>query len=115
MSIQKQFLDHRATWFGSGIYEVDYIDPDPREEARRRINSWVEDVTDGLIQELIPAEALSETSRMVLVNALHLKASWTSSLTTATGPFTTADGERGRPRRRPTPPTASRLSNTHVV
>ena len=94
MSIQEQFLDDLATWFGSGIYEVDYIDPDHREEARQRINSWVEDVTDGLIQELIPAEALSETSRMVLVNSLHLKASWTSSLTTATGPFTTADGEK---------------------
>src|SRR5690625_6176105 len=82
MSIQKQFLDDVATWFGSGIYEVDYIDPDHREEARQRINSWVEDVTDGLIQELIPAEALSETSRMVLVNSLHLKASWTDRKST---------------------------------
>src|SRR5690625_1333033 len=93
MSIQEQFLDDLATWFGSGVYEVDYLDPDRREEARRRINAWVEDATEELIQELIPADALSEDSRMVLVNALHLRASWPSPLTTGTGPFTTADGQ----------------------
>ena len=93
MSIQEQFLDDLATWFGSGVYEVDYLDSDRREEARRRINAWVEDATDDLIQELIPADALSEDSRMVLVNALHLRASWPSPLTTGTGPFTTADGQ----------------------
>lgn len=93
MTIQEQFLEDLAAWFGSGVYEVDFRDADNREDARQRINSWVEEATNDLIEELVPEDMLSEDSRMVLVNALHLKASWHSPLTTGNGPFTTADGE----------------------
>lgn len=94
LSVQDQFLEDLATWFGSGVYEVDFTEPDRREDARQRINAWVEDTTEGLIQELLADGVLSESTRLVLVNALHLKASWPSSLTTGTGPFTTMEGEQ---------------------
>ena len=93
MTIEEQFLEDLATWFGSGVYEVDFRDAGTREDARQRINAWVEEATNDLIQELVPEDMLTADSRMVLVNALHLKASWHSPLTTGNGPFTTADGE----------------------
>jgi serpin B len=44
--------------------------------ATQHINKWVADQTRNRIRDLIPAGALDETTRLVLANALHLKASW---------------------------------------
>lgn len=92
MTVQEPYLEDLAEHFGSGVYEVDYTDDGAREDARERINGWVEDATRDLIQDLIPAEQLTEDTRMVLVNALHLKASWPKPMGTSTGSFTLADG-----------------------
>jgi Serine protease inhibitor len=46
------------------------------EAAREAINRWVEEKTRQRIQELIPEGALSPASRLVLVNAVYLKAKW---------------------------------------
>ena len=61
--------------------------------GRERINDWVSDATGDLIEELIPESALSDATRMVLVNALHLKAAWSNSLSTTGGTSTTSAGE----------------------
>lgn len=44
--------------------------------AREGINSWVEDQTHRKIRSLIPRGGLDGSSRLVLVNALYLKAPW---------------------------------------
>jgi serpin B len=44
--------------------------------ATRHINQWVADQTHDRIRDLIPAGALDEATRLVLANALYLKASW---------------------------------------
>jgi serpin B len=49
-------------------------------EAVKRINSWVEAQTQRRICGLIPQDALNELTRMVLVNAIYLKASWAHPL-----------------------------------
>ncbi|MEO7413469.1 MAG: serpin family protein [Opitutaceae bacterium] len=46
------------------------------EASRAKINSWVEDTTHQKIRDLIPAGALTADTRLVLVNALYLKAPW---------------------------------------
>lgn len=46
-------------------------------DATKTINDWVEQQTKKRIQDLIPAGALSEETRLVLVNAIYLKAPWT--------------------------------------
>ncbi|ASK67152.1 serpin family protein [Brachybacterium avium] len=91
--IQQSFLEDLATWFGSGVFEADFADHAEREAAREEINDWVADSTDDLIEELIPTGALTAATRLVLVNALHLKAAWQQPLTVEGGRFTTADGE----------------------
>ena len=89
LEVQDAFLEDLATWFGSGLWEADFTEQGAREE----INGWVADSTDDLIEELVPEDALSPTTRLVLVNALHLKAAWPQELTTSGGTFTTTDGE----------------------
>lgn len=91
--VQQTFLEDLATWFGSGVFEADFTDDATREGARQGINDWVEESTDDLIEELLPEGILTADTRLVLVNALHLKAAWPEELTKSGGTFTTADGE----------------------
>ena len=46
------------------------------EEARTHINDWVAEQTHKRIRDLIPVNALDASTRMVLTNALYLKAPW---------------------------------------
>lgn len=46
------------------------------ERSRLTINAWVEEQTRQKITDLLPAGALDESTRLVLVNALYLKAPW---------------------------------------
>ncbi len=93
MAVEQGFLDGLAEWFGSGVFEVDFADGAAREEGRTRINDWVAEQTHDLIEDLVPEGALSESTRAVLVNALHLKAAWPAPLERRGGTFTTEDGE----------------------
>jgi len=93
MAVRESFLEHLAVWFGSGLFEADFVDDTAREDARQEINSWVASSTGGLIPELVPDGALRADTRMVLVNALHLKAAWQEELTRMSGTFTTSGAE----------------------
>lgn len=44
--------------------------------ATQQINSWVGEQTHDRIRDLIPAGALNELTRLVLANAIYLKAPW---------------------------------------
>ncbi|MFC7455584.1 serpin family protein [Brachybacterium sp. GCM10030267] len=93
MAVEDGFLEGLATYFASGVYEADFADDAEREQARQRINDWVAEATNDLIEELVPEDALDAQTRLVLVNALHLKAAWQDTLTRSGGTFTTAEGE----------------------
>ncbi|MEX1117263.1 MAG: serpin family protein [Terrimicrobiaceae bacterium] len=65
--------------------------------AEKRINAWVEEQTRDRIKNLIPGGALTEDTRLVLVNAIYLKAPWARSFSksaTADIPFYLTDGTR---------------------
>jgi len=91
---ERDFLDLLAREYGAGLRTVDYQKP---ETARGLINGWVADRTNDRIPELIPAGVLDELTRLVLVNALYLKAPWEDpfekTLTTPR-PFHRSDGSR---------------------
>ena len=60
-----------------------------------QINSWVQDQTHGRIRNLLPAHTLDGLSRLVLVNAVYLKAPWLHTFSvglTQPAPFHLADG-----------------------
>jgi serpin B len=71
---ERDFLDLLAREYGAGVRTVDY--QDAPETARAVINAWVADRTHDRIPELIPAGVLNTLTRLVLVNALYLKAPW---------------------------------------
>jgi serpin B len=59
-------------------------------EATRRINDWAEAQTRQRICGLVPDGALTNLTRLVLVNAIYLKAPWAEpfqALATKPGPF----------------------------
>jgi serpin B len=73
-SIVPGYLDAIASAFGAGLRLVDY-EADP-EGGRQTINAWVKKRTAGRIPELIGAGILTPLTRLVLVDAIYLKANW---------------------------------------
>src|SRR5690606_20233398 len=63
-------------FYEAGFHEVDYTTEGSRDEARRTINAWVEEQTQGKIQDLIQPEDLSHTTRLLLTNAISFKGAW---------------------------------------
>jgi len=71
---ERAFLDITAHDYGAPAELLDFRSaPDA---ARGTINKWVEDKTHDKIKNLIPPNSIDETTRMVLVNAIYLKAQW---------------------------------------
>lgn len=60
--------------YGAPLEPVDFSHN--AEAARTHINDWVAEQTRKRIRDLIPVGALDDTTRMVLTNALYLKAPW---------------------------------------
>lgn len=70
------FLELMERFYEAGFHEVDYTTEGSRDEARRTINAWVEEQTQGKIQDLIQPEDLSHTTRLLLTNAISFKGAW---------------------------------------
>ena len=65
--------------------------------AVKHINDWVETQTRQRIRNLIPEGALNKLTRLVLVNAIYLKAPWAEPFQTSAtrpGPFHLSGGKR---------------------
>jgi serpin B len=93
LTLQEAYLDALATRFGAGLRLVDYIGA--VEEAREQINGWVSEQTEERIPELLEAGVLSEDTRLTLVNAIYLKATWARPFNadfTQPGAFLRLDG-----------------------
>jgi serpin B len=76
LAIEKLFLDTLAKDYGAGVRLVDF--QTAAEDARTAINKWVADQTADKITDLIPEGALDGLTRLVLVNAVYLDATWQS-------------------------------------
>ena len=90
---ERPFLDALAAEYGAGMRDVDFATA--ADAARVLINDWVGQQTHDRITDLIPAGVLDELTRLVLVNAIYLKAPWEapfSKALTASEPFHRADG-----------------------
>ncbi|XP_032306077.1 uncharacterized protein LOC6494624 [Drosophila ananassae] len=72
-SLAPQFDQLLSKEFLSAAQNVNFASS---AQAAATINGWVEERTDHLIKDLIPASALNADSRLVLVNAIHFKGSW---------------------------------------
>lgn len=69
-----EYLDLLAENYGAGVKLVDFIAD--ADTARRTINEWVSDKTEGRVLDLIPPGAVDVSTRMVLTNAIYFAAKW---------------------------------------
>jgi serpin B len=74
MTVEPAYLDSLARYYGAGVGLVDYTKA--TEAARQAINDWVSGETHARIPELLAEGALDGMTRLVLVNAVYLKADW---------------------------------------
>ncbi len=87
------FLDALAGDYGAGMRQVDYLGD--TEAARTQINEWTAAQTRDRIPEILPEGTVDALTRLVLVNAIYLKAPWEEPFlpaVTTPKPFTTDDG-----------------------
>src|SRR3989440_2652309 len=75
-AFREAFLSLVKQNFGGAFEPIDFI-ANPAV-ATQRVNKWVADQTHDRIRDLIPGGALDKTTRLVLANALYLKAPWAS-------------------------------------
>jgi serpin B len=76
------FLAELARDYGTGLWTADF--ERATEAARAQINAWVSAQTRGKIPNLLAPGEVSPSTRLMLVNAVYLKARWLA-------PFTKAD------------------------
>jgi serpin B len=71
---RSEYLDSLASNFGAGINLVDFAKN--WDSARILINDWVAGQTNERIKDLLPANSLDSSTRLVLTNAVYLNAAW---------------------------------------
>jgi serpin B len=94
-AIEPAFLQRISRTFGAGLGLVDYMNQ--TEAARGAINDWVGRQTLGRIPQLLSAGDIDTLTRLVLVNAVYMKANWAREFAvedTAGHPFTRLDGSK---------------------
>ena len=68
------YLDILAENYGAGVFVADFVgQPDM---ARRQINGWVSDRTQGQIPALFPEDSIDALTRLVLANAVFFHGDW---------------------------------------
>jgi serpin B len=85
---RQAFLSLVKQNYGAAFEPLDFVAD--AAAAAQHINKWVANQTRDKIRDLIPAGALNKLTRLVLANALYLKAPWAdpfSEKTTQPEPF----------------------------
>jgi serpin B len=72
----QEFLDILAENYDAGLSLLDFFNKN--EEARQVINEWVNDETNGKIQELIAEGEIDPLTEFIITSAIYFKAEWFS-------------------------------------
>lgn len=97
IAFEDAYLERVARATGAGLGLVDYMNDTPG--ARQAINGWVARNTANRIPELLTPTDLDAMTRLVLVNAIYLKAMWALPFDedeTTDRAFTRLDGSSGK-------------------
>lgn len=88
-----EYTEALQSWFGADAEAVPMRSNG--SAAADAMNSWVDERTEGLIQDLFDAGSFGDDSRLTLLNALYMKAAWQEELDPANTndeTFTDLDG-----------------------
>jgi len=72
--ILPQFLDNIAKYFKSFVRRVDFARQ--KDTARREINYFVKEKTMGKIIDLIGPSDIQESTKMMLISSIYMRAKW---------------------------------------
>ncbi|GJQ84145.1 hypothetical protein Trydic_g12117 [Trypoxylus dichotomus] len=72
-NLKSQFQEIAGEYFGANIENVDFT---KSSLIAKQINDWISERTKHKIQDVIVESALTEETRVVLVNAVYFKGSW---------------------------------------
>ncbi|XP_066043134.1 serpin B6-like [Chamaea fasciata] len=68
------FLESSQKSYHAGLEQMDFVQA--WEDCRKQINGWVEERTEGKIQNLLAEGILNSLTQLVLVNAIYFKGNW---------------------------------------
>jgi serpin B len=74
LPLQPEFLSGIIDAAAAAVHDADFIHE--HEKARNEINRVITEQTAGKIRDLIPPGVLDDLTRLVLANAIYLKAAW---------------------------------------
>jgi serpin B len=84
VKFEPDFLAQTLAEWAAPLDVISFTQP---EEARTKINSWVQQQTQDRIKDLIPQDGVTSKTGLVIVNALYFKAAWNQDF----NPTLTAD------------------------
>jgi serpin B len=74
------FLEMNQKYYRAGLFSMNFRgDPDG---SRSKINDWVEEKTEGKIQDLLPSGTINTLTRLVLTNTIYFRAEWQNTFST---------------------------------
>ncbi|MBS0479154.1 MAG: serpin family protein, partial [Proteobacteria bacterium] len=88
LAMNAEYLADVTKYASAGLQRVDYVGN--HELARKTINQWVSGRTNNRIHNLLATDAVSASTRAILVNMIYWKANWASEFypaATKTEPF----------------------------
>ncbi|XP_016152096.1 PREDICTED: leukocyte elastase inhibitor-like isoform X2 [Ficedula albicollis] len=94
-SFLPDFLTNTRKLYGADLATVDFLQDS--DKARKEINQWVEEKTEGKIPNLLPEDSVDSLTKLVLVNAIYFKANWAKKFQeadTTDAPFRLNKNER---------------------
>lgn len=68
------FKDSCRKFYQAEMEELDFFKGS--DEARKHINTWVANKTEGKITELLSPDSVNERTPLILVNAIYFKGNW---------------------------------------
>lgn len=95
IALKDRFIDLSQQYYQGQVSNLDFAQP----EAKDRINSWVQQQTQGKIATIV--DTLKPETTLFLINAIYFKGNWTSqfdpSLTKEQPFYATADNSQSQP------------------
>ncbi|KAM3839139.1 serpin B3-like [Vipera latastei] len=70
----QQYTECIKQLYHAELERVDFLNA--IEEVRKKINSWVESQTNDKIKNMFPLHSISESTAMILINAIYFKGKW---------------------------------------
>ncbi|NXD35421.1 ILEU inhibitor, partial [Copsychus sechellarum] len=89
------FLTNTRKLYGADLATVDFLQAS--DKARKEINQWVEEKTEGKIPNLLSEDSVDSLTKLILVNAIYFKANWAEKFQeadTTDAPFRLNKNER---------------------